>query len=113
MSKRSFRISGPVGVGWICDVVGDWVGGLGGFDVRVKLLDVHDGDGLEDGNIERGCSKGRCQLFVSKYWTEIVWIYGGIVAASLLRVDVPLSSQSVGFGSESARVKTDDEVELQ
>ena len=41
-----------------------------------------------------------------------MWIYGGIVAASLLRVDVPSSSQSVGFGSESAGAKTDDKVEL-
>ena len=112
MLKKSFRIGGPVGVGQICDVVRDRVSGLGRFDVGVKLLDVHDGDGSEDGNVERGCSKGRCQLFVSKNWTEIVWIYSGIVAASLLRVDVPSSSQSVGFGSESAGVKTDDEVEL-
>ena len=111
MSKKSFRIGGPVGVGRVCNVVGDRVGGLGGFDVGVKLLDVHDGDGSEDGNVERGCSKGRCQLFISKNWTEIVWIYGGIVAASLLRVDVPSSSQSIGFGSESAGAKTDDEIE--
>ena len=40
-------------------------------------------------------------------------IYGDIVAASLLRVDIPSSSQSVGFGSESAREEMDDEVELQ
>ena len=39
-------------------------------------------------------------------------IYIGIVAASLLRVDGPLSSQSIRFGSELARVETDDEVEL-
>ena len=51
MSKKSFRIGGPVGVGRVCDVVGDRVGGLGGFDVRVKLLDVHDGDGSEDGTL--------------------------------------------------------------
>ena len=57
MSKKSFRIGGPVGVGWICDVVGDWVGRLSRFDVGVKLLDVHDGDGSEDGDVERGCSK--------------------------------------------------------
>ena len=112
MSKESFRIGGPVGVGWICDVVGDRVGRLSGFDVGVKLLDVHDGDGLEDEDVERGCSKGRCQLFVSENWTEIVWIYGGIVAASLLKVDVPSSSQSIRFGSELSRAETDDEVEL-
>ena len=51
-------------------------------------------------------------MLVSKNWTEIVWIYGGIVAASLLKVDVPSSSQSIGFGSESAGAETDDEVEF-
>ena len=51
-------------------------------------------------------------MFVSKNWMEIVWIYGGIVTASLLRVDVPSSSQSVRFGSESARAEIDNEVEL-
>ena len=51
-------------------------------------------------------------MFVSKNWTENVRIYRGIVTASLLRVDVPLSSQSVMFRSESAGAKTDDEVEL-
>ena len=39
-------------------------------------------------------------------------IYRDIVAASLLRVDIPLSSQSVGFRSESAGAEMDDEVEL-
>ena len=112
MSKKSFRVSAPVRVGQICEVVGDWVGRLSGFDVGVKLLDVHDGDGSEDRDIERGCSKGRCQLFISKNWMEIVWIYGGIVAASLLKVDVPSSSQSIRFGSELSRAETDDEVEL-
>ena len=97
MSKKSFRVSGPVRVGWICEVVGDWVSGLSRFDVGVKLLDVHDGDGSEDGNIEGGCSKGQCQLFVSKNWMEIVSIYRSIVAASFLRVYIPLSSQSVGL----------------
>ena len=58
VSKESFKVGGPVGVRWICNVVGDWVSGLSGFDVRVKLLDVHDGDSLEDRDIEGGCSKG-------------------------------------------------------
>ena len=58
----------------------------------MKLLDVHDGDGLEDGKVEGGRSQGRCQLFISKNWMEIVRIYSGIVAAPLFRVDVPLSS---------------------
>ena len=85
---------------------------MSGFDVRVKLLDVHDGNSSEDRDIERGCLKGQCQFLISKNWMEIVRIYGGIVTASLLRVDVPLSSQSIRFGSESARAETDDKVEL-
>ena len=58
LCQRSPSESVVYGVGRTCEVDGDWVGGLGGFDVRVKLLDIHDGDGLEDGDIERGCSKG-------------------------------------------------------
>ena len=52
-------------------------------------------------------------MFISKNWMEIVRIYGGIVAAPLLRVDIPSSSQSIRFGSKSAGAETDDEVELQ
>ena len=44
-------------------------------------------------------------MLVSKNQMEIVRINGGIVTASLLRVDVPLSSQNIGFGSESAGKK--------
>ena len=54
--KESFRVSGPVRVGQICEVDGDQIR-LCRFDVRVKLLDVHDSDGLEDRDVERGCSK--------------------------------------------------------
>ena len=56
--KNSLRVSGPVKVGWICEVDGDWVSRLGRFDVGVKLWDVLDGDGSEDRDIERGCLKG-------------------------------------------------------
>ena len=51
-------------------------------------------------------------MLTSKNWMEIVRIYCGIVAASLLRVDIPSSSQSVGFGSKMARAEMEDEVEL-
>ena len=42
VSKKSFRVGSPVGVWWICDVVGDCIGRLGRFDIGVKLLDVHE-----------------------------------------------------------------------
>ena len=40
-------------------------------------------------------------------------IYGGIIAASLLRVYILSSSQSIRFGAELAGVEANDEVELQ
>ena len=92
VSEETFGVGGPVGVGQIYEVVGDWVRWLGGFDVRVKLLNVHDGDGSEDGKVEGGCSEGWCQLFIGKDWMEIVRIYSGIVTAPLLRIDIPSSS---------------------
>ena len=36
---------------------GDQNGRLSKFDVGVKFLNVHDGDGSEDGDVKRGCSK--------------------------------------------------------
>ena len=58
VSRKSFRVGGPVGVGQTCELNRDWVSGLSGFNVGVKLLDVHDGDNSEDRDIERGCLKG-------------------------------------------------------
>ena len=58
MSKKSFRVGGPVRVGQIYKVVRDRVRRLSRFDVRVELLDVHDGDSSEDRDVERGCLKG-------------------------------------------------------
>ena len=59
VSKKSFRVGGPVRVGQICKVDSDQVGRLSRLNVRVKLLDVHDGNSLEDWDVERGFSKGQ------------------------------------------------------
>ena len=90
--KKSFKVSSPVGVRQTCKVDGNQVSRLSRFDIGVELLDVHDGDSLEDGDVERGCLKGQCQLFINKDWMKIMRIDGGIVAASVLIVDILLSS---------------------
>ena len=43
---------------------------------------------------------------------EVSWIYAGIIASPLFRIDVPSSSKSVGFGTEVSGTEADDEVEL-
>ena len=47
----------------------------------------------------------------SEYWAEVLWIDTGIVTIPLFKIDVPLSSKCVGFGSEFPGAKSNDEVE--
>ena len=39
-------------------------------------------------------------------------VSNGIVASPLLRVDIPLASECVGFGAEFTRAETYDKVKL-
>ena len=55
--------------------------------------------------------EGRCQLLGSEHGSVVLRIDSSIVAIPLFRIDVPLSSKSVRFGSEFSRTETDDEVE--
>ena len=47
----------------------------------------------------------------SEYRAEVLWINTGIVTIPLFEVDVPSSSECVGFGSEFSGMETNDEVE--
>ena len=49
---------------------------------------------------------------MSEHWAEIARIDGSIVTISPFRVDVPASSQGIGFGAQFPRVEADNEVEL-
>ena len=51
-------------------------------------------------------------MLLCEYGAEIVWIYAGIVASSLFRIDIPLSCQHIRLGAQAARVETNGEVEL-
>ena len=50
-------------------------------------------------------------MFGSEYRAVVLWIDTGIVAIPLFKINVPSSSECVGFGTEFSRPKTDDEVE--
>ena len=51
-------------------------------------------------------------MFLHEHGLEVSWIYAGIIASPLFRVDIPSSSKSVGFGPEASGMEADDEVEL-
>ena len=43
---------------------------------------------------------------------EVSQVYAGVITSPLFRIDVPLSSKSIGFGTEVSRTEMDNEVEL-
>ena len=51
-------------------------------------------------------------MFLHEHRSEVSQIYAGIIASPLFRIDVPLSSKSVRFGTEASGTKLDNEVEL-
>jgi len=60
----------------------------------------------EDSSSYRGC-----KLFLSEDGLEVVRVDCGIASISLFRIDVPSSSESIQFGTETTRVEPDDKVE--
>ena len=52
------------------------------------------------------------QLFLCEHGSEVSQIYAGVITSPLFRIDVPLSSKCIGFGSETSGTEMDDEVEL-
>ena len=51
-------------------------------------------------------------MFLHEHRLEVSQIYAGVITSHLLRIDVPSSSKSVGFGTKAFGTETDDEVEL-
>ena len=43
---------------------------------------------------------------------EVSQVYAGVITSPLFRIDVPLSSKSIGFGTEVSTTEMDNEVEL-
>jgi hypothetical protein len=68
---------------------------------------------LEDGFDEQGGLEGGIEMFGGEDWLEVVQIHNCIIATLLFRVDIPLSSQCIGFSTKLTRTETDDEVEGQ
>jgi len=61
----------------------------------------------EDGSLYRGC-----KLFLSKDRFEVVRVDCGIASILPFRIDIPSSSESIQFGVQMTRAKSDNKVEL-
>ena len=51
-------------------------------------------------------------MFLHEHGLEVSQIYAGIIASPLFRIDIPLSSKRIRFGTEASGTEVDDEVEL-
>jgi len=55
---------------------------------------------------------GGCKLFLSEDWFKVVRVDCGIASIPPFRIDIPLSSEIIGFGAKITRTESDDKVEL-
>jgi len=62
----------------------------------------------KDGSLYRDC-----KLFLSEDGLEVVKVDCGIASISPFRIDIPLSSESIWFGTKTTKAEPDDKVELE
>src|SRR5882672_3694282 len=77
----------------------------------MEPFSIHDERSTKGWDGQGSSLEGQCQFLRSEYWAEVLWIDTGIVAIPLFKIDIPSSSECVGFGSELSGMETDDEVE--
>jgi hypothetical protein len=63
----------------------------------MKLLDVHHDGGSKNYVLEKSGSERYSELILGKNWSKIMRIQLTISPIPLFRVDVPSSSQHIGF----------------
>jgi len=56
---------------------------------------------------------GGYKLFLSEDWFKVVRVDCGVASIPLFRIDVPLSSESIQFGTKMTRIEPNDKVELE
>jgi len=76
-------------------------------------VQIHNYSHVERRKKEDCSLYGGCKLFLNEDRLEVVKIDCGIASISLFRIDVPLSSESVQFGTKMIRVEPDNKVELE
>ena len=81
-------------------------------NVFVELFHIDEDGSMDCQSEENGCPKGGCKLFLGEHGSEVVWVDLSIVPIPLFWVDVPASSEGIGFSSKVSRAEVDGEVEL-
>ena len=92
--------------------LGNQIGCQTGLNIGVESLGIHNNACVECQNIGRGSSERSNELFFRKDRMTVLWVYSTIGVISLFKVDVPSSSQCVGFSTEFTGSKPNNQIKL-
>jgi len=81
-------------------------------NVFVELFHIDEDGSTDCRTEENGCPKRGRELFLGEHGLDVVWVDPSIVPLPLFWVDVPASSEGIGFSSKAPRAEADGEVEL-
>ena len=113
--EETVGVNGPAGIGGlgVSHVNGSQrVRGKCREDVIVEVLHVEHGGSPEYWSCKVCCLEGHSKLFLHKHWPEIVRVDASVVLIPLFGIDVPASSESIRFCTESTRAKADNHIKL-
>ena len=77
------------------------------FDIRVKLVNVHDSTSVEYRTFKKSSVERSRELFLSKYRMEIMRVDLSVLTIPLFRVDVLLSSECIWFPTKFTQSEPD------
>ena len=78
----------------------------------MKLLNVHERTSSQDGELKVCGVKRSVELLGREYWVKVLRVDAGEALIPFFGVDVPASSECVGFRTEFTGAEANDEVEL-
>ena len=90
----------------------DWVTRESRQDVLMQGVQIHDCSCAERRKKKDSGSYRGCKLFLSEDRLEVVRVDCGVASIPPFRIDIPLSSESIQFGTQMTRAEPDDKVEL-
>ena len=90
----------------------NWVTRKSQEDVLIQIVQIHDCSCIKRKKEKDSSLYGGYKLFLSEDRLEVVRVDCGVASIPPFRIDIPLSSESIQFGTQMTRAEPDDKVEL-
>ena len=82
------------------------------MNILVQSVKINNCSCTKGRKQEDCCSYRSCKLFVSENWFEVVKVDYSIANISSLKIDIPLSSESIQFSTKISKAKPNDKIKL-